>query len=79
MSTAELKIDLINQIAKINDKLQLEELLEWLDFQNSESEYVTSLKEKNAIVKAKEQIKKGEVVSNADVQKDISNCLYKLL
>ena len=77
MSTAELKIDLINQITKINDKLQLEELLEWLDFQNSVSEYVTSPEEKHAVMEAKEQIKKGEVISNADVQKDISQWLNK--
>ena len=34
MSTAELQLDLINQIANIKDKVKLKELMQLLKFQN---------------------------------------------
>jgi len=52
MNTAELKLDLINQITNISDKVRLKELLLQLKFQSDESIYITSENEKQAISEA---------------------------
>jgi hypothetical protein len=46
MSTAELQIDLINQITGITNKARLKELLQLLQFQNDEEIYATNEEEK---------------------------------
>lgn len=75
MSTAELKIDLINQISSITDEVKLKELLHLLNFQNDESVYVTTQEDKDVIAEAQTQIRNGEIISNSDVQKEISQWL----
>jgi hypothetical protein len=77
MSTAELKIDLINQITGITDQVKLKELLQLLKFQNDETVYVTDEDEKKAILEARNEIKNGEISSDAEVQKEISEWLNK--
>lgn len=77
MSTAELKLDLINQITSITDKVKLKELLNFIKFQADESTYITNDEEKNAIKEAKNQIKNGDGISNEDVQKEITSWLEK--
>lgn len=77
MSTAELKIDLINQITSITDKVKLEELLELMKFQNDDSIYITNDEEKQAILEAQQQIFNGETFSNEDVQAEIKEWLKK--
>ncbi|TXF79429.1 hypothetical protein [Chryseobacterium sp.] len=77
MSTAELKIDLINRIKNTTDQVKLKELLELLKFQADESVYVTSEDDKKAISEARQQIKEGKVIPNGDVQKEISEWLTK--
>ncbi|HUH74145.1 MAG TPA: hypothetical protein VLZ75_07030 [Chitinophagales bacterium] len=77
MSTAELKIDLINQITGITEKVKLEELLELIKFQNNESIYITNEDEKQAILEAQQQISNGETYSNEDVQAEIKEWLSK--
>ena len=77
MSTAELKNDLINHIAGISDNVQLEELLELINFQNDSTVYVTNDQEREAISEAQSQITNGQVLSNAEVQKEISQWLSK--
>ncbi len=77
MSTAELKIDLINQITGITEKVKLEELLELIKFQNNESIYITNDDEKQAILEAQQQISNGETYSNEDVQAEIKEWLSK--
>lgn len=77
MSTAELKIDLINQIANMTDKVRLKELMELLKFQSDESVYITSEEEKRAISEARNQISNGETISNEEVQKEIQKWLNK--
>lgn len=74
MSTAELKIDLISQIASITDEVRLKEILELLTFQSDESIYKTSEEEKLVIMEARRQVASGEVVSNDDFQKEIKEC-----
>lgn len=77
MSTAELKIDLINQIVNITDKDKLKELMQLLKFQNENSVYVTNEDEKNAVSEARAKIIRGEVLTNEDVQNEIKQWLKK--
>ncbi len=77
MSTAELQIDLINQIANITDKVKLKELMQLLKFQNDNSIYVTNEDEKNAVSEARAEINRGEVLTNEDVQNEVKQWLQK--
>jgi hypothetical protein len=77
MSTAELKLNLINQIAGITDKVRLKEIMQLLKFQADESLYITNKEEKEAIKEAQNQIKNGDGISNEDVQKEITSWLEK--
>ncbi len=77
MSTAELKIDLINQITLIRDKARLKELLHLLKFQEDSSVYITNDDEKSAVFEARLEIEKGELSSDEEVQKEINEWLKK--
>ena len=77
MSTAELKLNLINQIAGITDKVRLKEIMQLLEFQSDKSLYITNKEEKEAVKEAKNQIKNGDGISNEDVQKEITSWLEK--
>lgn len=77
MSTAELKLNLINQIAGITDKVRLKEIMQLLKFQADESLYITNEEEKEVVKEAKNQIKNGDGISNEDVQKEITSWLEK--
>ena len=77
MSTAELKLNLINQIAGITDKVRLKEIIQLLKFQADESLYITNKEEKEAVKEAQNQIKNGDGISNEDVQKEITSWLEK--
>lgn len=77
MSTAELQIDLINQITGITNKARLKELLQLLQFQNDEEIYTTNEEEKKAISEARIEIKEGSILSDEDFQKEINAWLNK--
>ena len=77
MSTAELKLNLINQIAGITDKVRLKEIMQLLEFQSDGSLYITNKVAKEAVKEAKNQIKNGDGISNEDVQKEITSWLEK--
>ena len=77
MSTADLKIDLITQIASITDKVRLKELLQMLKFESDNSIYLTSEEEKEAISEARNQIANGDFITSDDFQKDIQKWLKK--
>ena len=77
MSTAELKLNLINQIAGTTDKVRLKEIMQLLKFQADESLYITNKEEKEAVKEAQNQIKNGDGISNEDVQKEITSWLEK--
>lgn len=76
MNTAELKIDIINQINLITDKIKLEELLQLLKFQNEKSVYITDDSEKSAIA-ARNEVAEGKVHCNTNVQKEIDKWINK--
>ena len=75
MSTAELKLDLISQIAGLTDKVKLRELMELLKFQTEESLYITSKEEKTVIAEARQEVAEGKVFTNEEVQKEIKEWL----
>lgn len=77
MSTAELQIDLINQITGITNKARLKELLQLLQFQNDEEIYITNEEEKKAVSEARIEIKEGSILSDEDFQKKINAWLNK--
>lgn len=77
MSTAELKIDLIRQIAGITDSSRLKELKQLLKFLTDESIYITNEDEKKAISEARKEISEGKVFTNEEVQKEIQQWLKK--
>lgn len=77
MSTAELKADIINQIQEIKDNFRLQELLQWLKFQNDKAIYLTNDDEKIAITEAQKEIADGKVLSNSEVQNEINQWLNK--
>ncbi|SHE99598.1 hypothetical protein [Chryseobacterium takakiae] len=77
MSTAELKIDLINQITLIKDKARLKELLQLLKFQEDQSVYITTDEDKSAVFEARREIEYGKISSDEDVQKEINEWLKK--
>ncbi|MBP6456876.1 MAG: hypothetical protein KA275_09125, partial [Chitinophagaceae bacterium] len=53
MSTAELKIDLINKITKLKEGRIIEEINKLLDFELDNSEYKLSVTQRNRIFEAK--------------------------
>ena len=75
MSTAELKLNLISQIASLTDKVKLRELMELLKFQTEESLYITSKEEKTVIAEARQEVAEGKVFTNEEVQKEIKEWL----
>lgn len=75
MTTAELQTDLINQIKGITDVVKLEELSQLIKFNTAKAVYVTDEGDKRAVAVAREQIARGEVISNEDVQARIKKWL----
>lgn len=77
MSTADLKIDLITQIAGITDKVRLIELMQMLKFESENSPYITNDEEKQIVAEARTQIANGEFITNDDFQNKIQKWLNK--
>jgi len=77
MSTAELKMEVINRIVSLSDNSKLKELLQLLKFQSEETIFVTNDEEKSAISEARKEIAEGKIFSNEDVQKEINEWLRK--
>ncbi len=77
MNTAELKINLINQITGIEDKSKLEEILRLLRFQLDEGPFLTTREDKRAIQEARTQITNGDFSTDDELQKEILQWLKK--
>ena len=77
MSISDLKLELILQISKMNDKMKLEEVLELLKFQPESSIYEISEEEKLAINKAKNEIANNNIFSNSVVNEEMNEWLKK--
>ena len=77
MSISDLKLELILQISKMNDKMKLEEVLELLKFQPESSIYEISEEEKLAINKAKNEFENNNIFSNSAVNEEMNEWLKK--
>ena len=77
MSSAELKEKLIEHIRKTEDKQLLEEISHLFELQESDTVYQVNDQQKKNISEAKEQIKKNQLLSNDDANKDIDGWLNK--
>ena len=69
METSIMKEQLINKISSLNDKGFIEDLYQLL-FKNSDQDNVFNLsaEQKRAVAEAREQYRKGEVISNEEIQ-----------
>lgn len=75
MNSAELKLNLINKITQITDIVQLEELLQLLKFQSDDTIYHVTEEQKKAILEGRNQVKRGEILSQTDVENEIDKWL----
>ena len=71
MSTAELKIDLINKIAKLKEVRIIEEIQRFLDFELDKGEYKLSAGQRNRIQEAQ----KDDVLTEEEANKEIEEWL----
>lgn len=73
MSTAELKISIINRITKLEDESIVEQIKRLLDFELEENIYHLSDMQKASVAEAENEYKKGEILSeeqaNAEIEK----------
>lgn len=71
MSTAELKIDLINKIAKLKEVRIIEEIQRFLDFELDKGEYKLSAGQRKRIQEAQ----KDDVLTEEEANKEIEEWL----
>lgn len=68
MSTAELKIDLINKITKLKEVRIIEEIQKFLDFELDQGEYQLSLAQKKRILEAENDRVLTEEEANSEIE-----------
>jgi hypothetical protein len=77
MSTANLKIDLINRITQVQDSGIIKDLQRLLDFEMNEGVFKTTPDQKKRIVEAKAEIKQSKIISEVSANKEIQEWLSK--
>jgi hypothetical protein len=77
MSTTSLKEKLIDKIRQTADEALLEEISNLIELQEPDSIYVLNSDQKKAIEEAKEQISKGDFISNEEADNHIDEWLKK--
>ena len=75
MSTANLKIDLINKITQLHDFNVIKEIKRVLDFELDEGIFKLTAAQKKRIAEAKLEIKQKKVLSEAAANKEINEWL----
>lgn len=75
MSTAELKIDLINKIAQLKEVRIIEELQKLLDFELDKGIFRLNKKQRMRIVEAQQELHNGETLTEKQADKDIEEWL----
>ncbi|HMR17928.1 MAG TPA: hypothetical protein PKA53_01395 [Sphingobacterium sp.] len=75
MSTAELKIDIINRITNLKDAYLVEQIQRLLDFELEDIPYSLSKEQKQRINEAREEFSQGKVLSEAQANSDIEKWL----
>lgn len=73
MSTAELKLDIINRITNLKDIYLIEQIQRLLDFELENATYSLSEEQEQRLSEAREEFSQGKVLSevqaNADIEK----------
>lgn len=77
MNTAQLKVNVINQITLLKQDYLVEEIKRLLDFELGQGVFKLSLKQKERITEAKQEYKKGKIVSEKIANKQIDEWLKK--
>ena len=75
MSTAELKMELINRITNTENEALLKAVSEFLANHSGDTVYQLSDEQVQAVNEARIQYKKGEFHTNDDLQKDMDEWL----
>ncbi len=76
MSTTELRNKVINKLEEVDDQI-LKEILVLIEFEMDSEIYKVNVAERTAIEQGLEQIEKGEVFTNDEVEKEIDSWLNK--
>ncbi len=77
MSTANLKIDIINKITQLKESYVIEEINRLLDFELEKGIFKLTIKQQARILEAKEEYKSGKVLSESEANKKIQEWLTK--
>jgi hypothetical protein len=77
MSTANLKIDVINKITQLKENYVIEEINRIIDFELDKGIFKITSKQRNRILEAKEEYKSGKVLSEREANKKIQEWLTK--
>ncbi len=75
MSTAELKLKVINRITNITDNNLIEQIHRLIDFELEKDVYELNEEQTQRIAEAKEEYQKGETLTNEEVIKEIEKWL----
>lgn len=69
MSTAELKLDLINKITRLKETRIIEEIQKLLDFELDEGVFEVSAMQKERLIQGKNDSVLSEEEANTDIEK----------
>jgi hypothetical protein len=75
MSTAELKINLINRITQLNDANLVAQIQRLLDFELNENIYKLSKEQLDNIHEAKEEYASGKIITDKQADSEIEQWL----
>lgn len=75
MSTAELKINLINRITQLNDANLIEQIQRLIDFELNENMYKLSKEQLDNIREAKEEYASGKIMVDKKANSEIEQWL----
>lgn len=70
MSTAELKIDLINRITQLKDIVLIEEIQRLMDFELDKGNFDLTSEQKTRIAEAKKEYHSGKTLSESDANNE---------
>ena len=77
MSTAELKIDLINRITQLKDASLIEEIKRLMDFELDKGNFELTAEQKTRIAEAKNEYQSGKTLSESDANNQIQEWLKR--
>ena len=77
MTTANLKIDLINKITQLKESYVIEEINRMLDFELDKGIFKLNAKQKARLLEGKEEYKAGKVLSEKEANKQIQEWFTK--